>query len=1711
MRLITKLWATLLLLCVAGVANAAKTYEVDQKFTSVADLDGKAFAIVHEADSMAVYGSGAQNLGYGKITAAVTGTGNSGYYFKLEASSVEGAYLLRLQTPAGEPYSVWGSPGYLNSGADGGFDGCFILGLSNQNGQDVENGAVWEIEYVADKGFAFKNKARGGYFAGPSPAPTGTEPIYWTLCTLKEGEEAPDPEPEVIPEPEAPLAEDELIPDFFSITNEGGIPYGYEVKFGNEDRLYPTTYTGGARMFAFAEGGDFTRGIYFREGYIQYGNVKALALEGGKKYIVYFNSAMWKDSGTTMEFTITKEGDETALLDSVINNTPNVNGSKDAVTGSTRSEIEFTPESDGNYILKWDATGWRECLLANVGVKVAPAAVAEDTLPIDIQFGANYNEKGVQNYTSTWTAKKDGKTWTIVNFNNNNNGWNFIKCGSKNNESVASITSPAINAEVKAYTISLTAAANVNSAKLTMMNGEEKVGEDIDITESFVAGEVVVPVEGQKGYSYVLTINNAQGSGNGSVQISKITLSGEVKEPVHIANTAETAYTVAKAIELIDAGEALSDTVFVKGIVSQVDSYSDEYKNITYWISEDGKTEGAQFECFRGKGIDGADFASINDVEVGAEVVVKGILQKYGETYELSQGNALVSYKAPFKPLFADGKYYIYNVGTKKYLAAGSSWGTHAVVNAAGLDYDIKVADGKYTLDSQVSNGGENHFLSGEWNDGAAFGWSLEKVSDGIFTISNGSQFLTAKENDEVTLANDATVETAQWQVKTLDERLAELAAATVEAPIDATFLIQDADFGRNDLRMSAWKMEASNQNLSGGEDGNGTVGNNNAESYHSTFTLSQTLSKAPAGKYKMTAQGYYRQDDNATEDIPVFYANDKTAEFPAKSGNENSMTDAAKSFSAGQYTIEPIEFTVFEDGLLTIGAKGTATHQWVIFDNFRLTYLSSEIPADEFKPAYENALAAAQAALADEAYAAVTGEEKTALQQAIDDNKEIAEPTSDLYKAAISALNTATSNFTGAKGAYEALATAKTVNATYTFVYASAAKKAAAEATLTLEPTSAADATAKTDSIAKAYRQYAESHALLEGVEGAINMTDSIKNPNAEEAIATPWVVVKGEGSGGGLDVKNGEPWTDGADNATHKYFDGGNWGAQAWDVALEQKITLPKGNYLLTAVGRASADVDLRLFAGEDTVQIASIGASGGLFNRGWNDASVEFTMTKADSIVIGVRGVTTKQYNWMSFSNFRLVKFAPTAEEIALENAINALKAIIAGDKTIATEGQKGADALTTAITTAETAANAADATVESIAAARAALAKAVATFVKANTDNMTEIPQNQGKDLDTFTRTELVEGEDYNTYTAAGDLNIAIKMVDLDVKDCDYVVVKFAEPVAAGWKLAFWSNQDLTDVPAGATEFKYVFADDPKCAINNDVLPQICMMTFFGGFQAPLEAKIVAIYKHQVPHDQIIPTEVAEPTYTYPASWDFTNWSEATVANLKADAAWSIFNGWSDVEKDPAKSGNPQEPTEASKDNCFWHQGKTDAYGQLYANGKLIEETKGLKFTEAYAATRGLAIAVNYASTSLGEYAGAQYLWLGGGGKKVPCFVLPNVPAGVEITAVVESHKPSDARGIELYAGSIADENKIGDSFKPTTKDTHTWTIENAGDIVVYNTSGCHIYSLAVTAKTDGISVLNANKQNGAIFNLNGQKMNKAQKGLYIINGKRVVVK
>ena len=196
------------------------------------------------------------------------------------------------------------------------------------------------------------------------------------------------------------------------------------------------------------------------------------------------------------------------------------------------------------------------------------------------------------------------------------------------------------------------------------------------------------------------------------------------------------------------------------------------------------------------------------------------------------------------------------------------------------------------------------------------------------------------------------------------------------------------------------------------------------------------------------------------------------------------------------------------------------------------------------------------------------------------------------------------------------------------------------------------------------------------------------------------------------------------------------------------------------------------------------------------------------------------------------------------------------------------------------------------------------------------------------------------------------------------------------------------------------------------------------------------------------------------------WDFTAWSAETVTALKADAATSKLEGWSDVEK-KADAEAGADPDDATKDNCFWScSGTVNADGNLSANGAVIKEFQGLKFNSDYAARRELAIAVNYPSTSLGTYHGPAYLYLGG--KNRTCFTIPGVKAGSKITIEVESHKTSAARGICLYKNSYAAENLIGEQFTPTTFEAKTWEIAEDCNVVVYNTNSCHIYTIKVKA-------------------------------------------
>ena len=86
-------------------------------------------------------------------------------------------------------------------------------------------------------------------------------------------------------------------------------------------------------------------------------------------------------------------------------------------------------------------------------------------------------------------------------------------------------------------------------------------------------------------------------------------------------------YNVAEAIAAIKAGTAPTTQVYLTGIISDVAFYNENYKSITYYISDDGKSKDMQ--VYSGKGLNGKDFASKEDLKVGQKVTILGKIMKF--------------------------------------------------------------------------------------------------------------------------------------------------------------------------------------------------------------------------------------------------------------------------------------------------------------------------------------------------------------------------------------------------------------------------------------------------------------------------------------------------------------------------------------------------------------------------------------------------------------------------------------------------------------------------------------------------------------------------------------------------------------------------------------------------------------------------------------------------------------------------------------------------------------------------------------------------------------------------------------------------------------------------------------------------------------------------------------------------------------------------
>lgn len=193
------------------------------------------------------------------------------------------------------------------------------------------------------------------------------------------------------------------------------------------------------------------------------------------------------------------------------------------------------------------------------------------------------------------------------------------------------VTKQTANVTITATTFEIGEYAEVETdgPALTLTSSNEDI---ISVNGTTIRGEAA----GKATITATWAETNAFYGGSTSFDVTVIDPSAEE------AGTEDNPYTVEQAIAAIDAGTG-TQGVYATGIVSKiVTAYSEKYGNISYNISADGTTSGAQLQAFRGKSYEGADFTSADDIKVGDIVVVYGNLTKYNTTYEFEADNQLV-------------------------------------------------------------------------------------------------------------------------------------------------------------------------------------------------------------------------------------------------------------------------------------------------------------------------------------------------------------------------------------------------------------------------------------------------------------------------------------------------------------------------------------------------------------------------------------------------------------------------------------------------------------------------------------------------------------------------------------------------------------------------------------------------------------------------------------------------------------------------------------------------------------------------------------------------------------------------------------------------------------------------------------------------------------------------------------------------------------
>lgn len=649
---------------------------------------------------------------------------------------------------------------------------------------------------------------------------------------------------------------------------------------------------------------------------------------------------------------------------------------------------------------------------------------------------------------------------------------------------------------------------------------------------------------------------------------------------------------------------------------------------------------------------------------------------------DLKPGKYTLSFSATAYKAKGSSSFYV-TVGDKK---ADINLSTKDEAAWADYNIDFEIAEGqKYATITITADRKDNNFKIGIDDfkltyDGSSYYPSLISKATSLYNENKD----WAKQAEELKAA--ITANSGKREIGDINAAIDAIADAMAtfknDNTVDVTAKIVNPNFDSN---INGWTCEggdgnnfqrqtSSKTNFNGGflekwrESWNGSHNQKN-------FDVFQKLTNLPKGEYtvkaaimatmqggKETIQGEKETKpnyQNKKHGGPYYVDNEHGVWFYGTSGEitdmdwANTENNAFVSAAGAEYRTATVKV---DDGSLTIGFKGVGSPNggdqlgtyanWIACDNWTLSYFGYDPTTllSQIKDLKSNA----EAILKNGDYKNITGNEKTELENAKNQNPE---ETKSALETAINKLESAISAFTSAKSAYDNYAEEAAVATKFGISFDS--------------PTTADKATEALKTL-----NVAEYNAATNNYSAAIEL---------------------GKWETTGSAIFNDQHWS----GTIHDYLnqndaDGQGYNSDKWAMTCKQTLTLPAGEYVFKAAGRKSANAFMKLSvkSGETLIGEVSNFPNGNVglgittdgkasFDSkvqfanenkgwGWQWRFVPFTLKTETEITFDIEAGANAKYNWASFGDYTVMAKPSVATSTAAYNqAVDNAKAALTAD--------------------------------------------------------------------------------------------------------------------------------------------------------------------------------------------------------------------------------------------------------------------------------------------------------------------------------------------------------------------------------------------------------------------------------------------------------------